>query len=517
MLVGTLTALVVIVLILACTNVAGLLLTRAMSRRHEVAVRLIMGGSRTRLMTQLLTESILLAFIAGIVGLVTAEWSLTIASRNSFLSAFDLSPDWRIFASTAVICVLCAIAFGLTPTAHALRVDLKSGLSGHGIAGERGGVRARLMALQVCLAFMLIMLGVSASRGIRSQLQTSPGFKVDGILEATLGYPGQNMQEFDRFSDATVRELRSIDGVTHVMRSHHLPWDGMDWKIAVQAPTGTMRAGYETVDTAFFSTIGINLVRGRLPRSTDASDARSVVVVNRAMSRVLGHDMVGGTLKLSNDHDVLVVGVVEDIKHHEVETEREPFVYELRPQRDEMSADAYVIARVADGKEADVTAEFTRRMMNRFPNSIPPRVSTMRARLETRLGPQRITARIAFVIGAIELTLAAIGLYSLLLYATLTRTREVGVRMALGARPARASFTVMKETLIFVAGGMVLGFVISVPAAMFATRGFLGASPSDPIPFIAAVSGIALSTVAASFIPARKAARVQPMEALRHE
>jgi ABC-type antimicrobial peptide transport system permease subunit len=141
----------------------------------------------------------------------------------------------------------------------------------------------------------------------------------------------------------------------------------------------------------------------------------------------------------------------------------------------------------------------------------------MRARLETRLGPQRITARIAFVIGAIELTLAAIGLYSLLLYATLTRTREVGVRMALGARPARASFTVMKETLIFVAGGMVLGFVISVPAAMFATRGFLGASPSDPIPFIAAVSGIALSTVAASFIPARKAARVQPMEALRHE
>jgi predicted permease len=514
----SMTGLVAIVLILGCTNVAGLLLTRAVTRRHEIALRLTLGASRTRLIRQLLTESILLAFIGGFVGLVCAEWALRFAARVPYFAAFNLSPDWRILAATAGVCMLCAIVFGVTPTIHALRVDLKSGMSGHGSIGERGGVRARLMALQVCLAFLLIMLGFSASRGIRSQLRTSPGFNVNGLLVIDPGRRGFERDDWSGYLDETAKQLRTIDGVTHVMRSRRVPMDASDWKATVSMPSGPAVVGYEPVDTAYFATIGVHLLQGRLPRASEVLDARRPAVVNRAMTKALGHDVLGGTLRIDNNREVVVVGVVEDLRHHEVELSPEPYLYELRDAPAAANDKDYIIARVQGGTETTVTNEFIHRMRDHYPNRVPPIVSTLRSRLEVRLEPQRYMAGIAFAVGMIELALAAIGLYSLLLYATLTRTREIGVRMALGAAPRDASFTVMREGLLFAGGGLLLGIVLSIPAAMLAARGlFLGARAADPVPLAAAAAGIILATAAATLVPARHAARVEPMVALRHD
>lgn len=518
LIIATFGSLIGVVLILACTNVAGLLLARSVTRRHEIAVRLTMGASRKRLVTQLLTESMLLAMVGGGAGVFIAYAAMKLAGTTPLLDSFNLAIDWRVLLATLATCIVCAITFGLTPALQTLRVDVKAGLSGHSLIGDRGGVRSRLMALQVALAFLLIVLGFSASRGIQSEMNISTGFDVNGLLIVENHAETADSAADRAYVQTELDFLRGISGVTHAIRAARVPAGDRGYAaVSIVTPRGPLVSGFETVDEDYFATVGMRLLAGRLPRRGERAGARPVALVDRTVVDWFGHSVLGGTLVLSNGHEVVVIGVVDGVRRRAADNQVQPYVYEMRTGPPPAYSGGYIISRMKPGTEREVSGEFIRLMRARYTSSVPPGVLTMRSYLESALAPQRFIARIGSWVGIIQLALAAVGLYSLLLYATLTRTREIGLRMALGAPSARASFTVMKEGLVYVLGGAGLGILLGIPAAFYSARIFIGTQASDPVPFVVAVGGIAVATVAASCVPARKAARVQPMEALRHE
>ena len=516
-----LAALVTIVLSLACTNVAGLLLARTVARRHEVAVRITLGAPRSRIAMQFMTEALMLALLGGTVGWVGAQWAMALMSRSPMLESFDLSQDWRVFASTLVTCVLCALAFGVTPLGQTLRANVSGGLSGHAV-GERGEVRGRLIALQVCLSCILVVLGMSASRGVQAKMRTTDGFSLDGLVVADVTYPARRTAADSLAARNYIRAVETMfaasPSVIRTTRSMTLPltyMDGVDVVAGWKNATG-FAVRHQRVDSDYFPTLGVPLLSGQLPPAIDTSGVRRMAIVNHTVSTRAGRNVVGTTMTLG-ETELLVVGEVDDLQRVSAGM-RQPRVYELAPRDlSQPFRSWYVVARVRPGTEAAVIAEISRGIRSRYPEMTVPNINSLRSRIEASVAPQRIIARCAFAFGVVELLLAAVGLYSLLLYAMLTRTREIGVRMALGARPRNASFTIIKSGLQFVIAGLVLGAIAAIPAGIIAGRNFTGADARDPIPYAAALVGIVVATIAASYIPARRAARVEPMVALRHE
>jgi predicted permease len=520
---ATVTALVLMVLILACTNVAGLLLARAITRRHEVAVRLTLGASRARLMSQLLIEALLLAGIGGAVGFAGAQAAIRLAARNPVFDSFDLAPDWRVLGVTGMVSLFCAVIFGLTPAGQSLRQDVKAGLSGHGVVGQRAGVRGRLIALQVCLSCLLMLIAFSATRGVRSKLGNDRGFELNGLLLIQLDFGGFRSDTIRKseYIDAARSTLRLLPGVQHLTVAMSVPFSRTDGGplLDVALPGGRMSAvRSKSVSDGYFETLGIKVLRGRTLTVEDTQAAGSVVVVNRAFSDLYGGDVLGSTITVSQDRRVQIVGIVDDVQHGIRDERGMPYLYEARKQSSwKYSTMVYLIARVRPDLAQVVATQTMRTLRDRYPDAVPPNIEPLRSSIERSMAPQRVIANIALGIGATEMMLATIGLYSLLLYALLSRSREIGLRMALGARSHQASYAVIADGLRFVGAGAIMGLVLCVPAAMFAGRNFIGASATDPIPFLFVLLTIVLSSAAAAYIPARRAARIQPMSALRHE
>jgi putative ABC transport system permease protein len=517
------TALVLAVLLLSCTNVAGLLLGRAISRRHEVAVRLTLGASRARLTSQLTVEALLLAALGALLGFCGAQWANKIAARTTFLDGFDLTPDWRVLLATCLIALVCTMMFGITPIGQALRVDVKAGLSGQNIVGERGGVRGRLIAVQVCVSCLLVLFAVSGSRGVRSKLYSDPGFTLNGLLVAELdllGFRWADTVGKRQFVTTTFNTLTSIAGVQNATIATTLPLTFSDqrWDTNLQLPGGgTMVVRYNAVTENYFETMGIRIVQGRPLRAEDAQ-AGNVIVVNKVLADKYGSGVVGRTLTIGAGRQMVVVGVAENVKHRAIDRQTEPYVYEAAKSSSwSKSSRVYMIARVRPDLQQRIGAQLVRSVRDRHPDRVPPSVETLRTAVERWIAPQRFIANLAFGIGATELALATIGLYSMLLYALLSRSREVGLRMALGAGPRHAAFTIIADGLRFVAIGGTIGLLLCVSAAKFAARTFTGAKADDPMPFLFVLLTIALVTTAAAYIPARRAARIEPMSALRHD
>jgi predicted permease len=516
--------LVAVILILACTNVAGLQLARAVSRRHEVAVRLTLGASRMQIATQFVTEALLLAALGGVAGFIGAQWLVVLAARSPMFDAFDLTPDWRVFATTAGTCVICAVIFGATPLAHTLRININGGLAGTGLIGERGNTRGRLIALQVCLSCMLVVLGMHASRGVQARTRANAAFHVDGLVVAELdGMHGtsatDSLTSLNYINDAT-EMLRTLPDVRNTAISNQLPLVGSDGVDARATPMNApgQHVRIQTVDADYFATLGVGLTAGRIPdwvRTRSPGDER-IAVVSTTMREKLGSSPVGRKIRIDNMYELRIVGEVPELKEVAL-SEKIGHVYEVTDRRGLNRYRTNLIIRVRPGSESAVMAGFTRAMRNRFPDRVPPAVTTLSGRIAEALAPQRYIAAAAAGFGLAELALAAVGLYSMLLYALLTRTREIGIRLALGAPPARASYAVLKSGLQFVAVGLVLGAVCAVPAGIIAGRNFMGSDARDPLPYIAALAGVVLATIAAAYVPARKATHVEPMSALRYE
>ena len=511
--------LVAFVVLLACTNVAALLLGRAAGRENEIAVRLTLGATRGRLVRQLFTESLLLALIGGALSFMGLLWTLSLVRRQPLADVFDLRPDWRVVVAAVGTSLLCALAFGLAPVLHSLRVDLRSRF-GSSATRQRNRMRGVLIALQVAIASVLILLASSAVRGVRAYVASDPGIELDGLVAMRI--------DTRLFGDDTVRRnlygvqvpelLRSTPGIVSAARTVLFPLGQTNTGATVWFPDGAERVvEVNAVGNDYFATIGLAAQRGRTFQATDRRGTAPVAVVNPEFLRRYGDALFGRLLKVEEQAGVEIVGVVPEVHYHDPRAAARPLLYMLAEQIPWPSSQQSYLMRVAPGAEQQVVTALRQQLRQRFPDVVIPSIEPMRALTALQTMPHRVVGRVAFGVGAVELALAAIGLYGLLVFALLARRREIGVRLALGATPRAASWAVMKDGLRYAAFGSAAGLLLAIPATFVAQQAVPGARMSDPIPFVVAAVSVVATVALAAWLPARKAGRVQPATALRAE
>ncbi len=522
-----------LVLLVCCANVAGLMLARATGRTQEVGVRLSLGATRGRIVRQMLTESLLLAAAGGAAGVLAAVWAtdLLMAVRipAPLRVGLDLRPDARVLAATALVVAATGVVFGLAPALRASRPDLVGVLKGGGGTVGRGRrrfpLRSALVVAQVAVSLLLLVGAGLFLRSLQRAAGIDPGFRVDNLLLVSLEPPPGAERTADR-----VRVAREVQE-----RAAALP-EVVSASWAAYAPMGieTSRRGvsvegyqpgegedmeipFNVVGPRYFETMGTPLLRGRPLDARDRRGAPGAVVVNEAFARRYwpGRDPLGRRVSLSGPEGPFleVVGVARDGKYSSLADEPRPYVYASALQED---WGAVLHLRTA-GEPRRVLGALRAAVREAAPGWSLEEPRTMAEQLDASLLVQRAAGRVLAVFGCAALLLAAVGVYGVLAYAVARRRREIGVRMALGARAADVLRLVLRQGVVLTA----LGVAIGLPAAWALARllgGFLlGGSASDPVAFLGTPLLLAAVALLACWIPARRAVRVDPMVSLRAE
>ena len=523
-------AAVAVVLLIACANVANLLLARAASRRKEIAVRLALGGSRGRLVQQMLTESFVLASLGAALGLAIAFW--TARSLAAFLppyanrASFDTRPDAVVFAFTLGLTVITTLLFGLAPTLHASKQDLVTAMKD--IAGTVGrgprkfSPRHALVIVQVALSMVALISAGLFVRSLRQAYKADPGFDPHAVLLASFdpflsGYDESRGREFYR---RLVERVKTIPGIESATLARRLPLT--DGGIAFAAVTldgyapakdEDMRFNYETVGPQYFQTMRIPFVQGRDFDERDQDGAPGVVIVNETMARRYwpGGDALGRRLKLTKDW-LVIVGIAKDVKNRSLGEGPQPFLY--LPLLQDYRSNMILVARTAI--EPEKIFPSVRAAVAALDPAIPMfDTKTLEEHIGISLFLQRMAATLLSIFGLLALSLAAIGLYGVMAYSVSQRTREMGIRIAVGANQNDVLKLVLGQGLTLGVVGLIGGLITALVVTRFSVHLLYGVSAADPVTFT--VVGLLLLTVAlvASYVPARRATKVDPMIALR--
>ena len=550
---GLLLAVVGLVLLIACANVANLQLARAASRRKEISVRLALGASRGRLVRQLLTESVLLALLGGAFGLLLAVWLVRFAQAytppgNFFPVAFVFDLDHNVLGFTLLLSVVTGLVFGITPALQASKPDLVIALKGEAAlvpgASGRGArhftLRNLLVVAQVALSLVLLISAGLFLRSLQQAQRIDPGFDTAHVLTMPLNinllrYTKAQGQEFYR---RVLEHVEGLPGVQSATLTRTPPLSGASRQstvtVAGQEPPGRSSSSESTggggegiadnitlsspVALNYFRTLGIPLLRGRDFNAQDREGAPGVVIVNETFARRYfpGQDAVGQRVSLNGAQGpwLEVVGLARDGKYITLGEAPAPFLYQPLAQRHESG----MVLLVRSGGDPSALAPAVRREVQTIERNLPlTNARTMEELLNTSLFPARMGAVLLGAFGLLALLLASVGLYGVMAYSVSRRTREIGIRMALGARGGDVLRLVLRESMALVAVGVALGLL----AALAATRtlaGFLyGINPADPAAFIAIAILLAVVGLAASLIPARRAAKVDPLVAFRYD
>jgi predicted permease len=527
-------AAVSIVLLIACANVAGLMLARARSREKEIAVRLALGAGRGRVIQQLLTESVLLSVAGAALGVLLAVWGATglagfIASSWYHPLDIDLRPDATVLFFTISVALLTGIAFGLAPAFRGTHIDVaptlketSGGLSAATHAGgRRFGLGSSLVAAQVALS-MVVLIGAGLLLRTLDKLRSiNPGFDTRNILlfsvDPTLaGYKDYNIQNV---YDELERRLAALPGVVSASYSSEALLDGGLWTEDVhtegQSGKSTVDVQMLAVGPDFFETMRIPLVKGRTFRAPDLRSAQPVALVNRAFVQkyLEPKDAIGlhfgGTDPGNPQYEI--IGVVGDTKYDQLRSADAPTAYV--PLK---NGEVTFALRSAIAPTALIPA--VRHIVNQVDANLPVfGVRTQSQTIDRLLFGERLLTRLSSLFGLLGMVLACIGLYGLLSYEVARRTREIGIRAALGAQRRDVLGMVVKQGLVLVIIGSVGGVIASLAATRFLESLLFGVRPTDPWTF-AAVCGLLVGVGAlACFIPARRATRVDPIVALRYE
>ena len=524
-----------IVLLIACANIANLLLARAAGRATEMAVRLSIGASRGQLLAQLLTVSCVLAVMGGVAGVVVARW--TLATIGSLLPpdvtrslSLELSGSMLLFA--AALSLGTGLLFGLFPALHSTRPDLVTTLKAQ--AGQPSGARAAarfrtvLVTSQIALSMALL---ISAGLFVRSLMKVSRvdlGLKIDnvvtfGVSPELSGYDSARSRAF--FIRAE-EELATIPGVTGVASSLVPLLAGNNWGSSVsvegfqKGPDTDAGARYNEVSPGYFRTLGIPLMSGREFTPADAGDAPKVAIVNEAFTKKfgLGRDAVGK--RMSNGErgtklDTEIIGVVQDAKYSEVKQKVPPLFFRPYRQNKDVGSLAFYIRTASD---TDRTLRAVPDVMTRLDPNLPlEQLKTLPQQARENVFLDRMISTLSASFALLATMLAAVGLYGVLAYTVAQRTREIGLRMALGASARDVRTMVLRQVALMVLVGGVIGIAaaiamgISAESLLFELKGY------DPS--VIAISAVVLTVVAlgAGFIPAERASRIDPMRALRYE
>ena len=517
-----------IVLLIACANVANLLLARVLRRRREIAVRLALGVSRTRLLWQLFTESVLLALLGGLGGLLVAEWGGAVLRAQFLARSSELSVmgDARTLVFGGVAALGAGLLTGLAPallSSHAhVAGDLKAGAREGTF--QRSRVRVALLVAQGALSVVLLVGAGLFVRSLRHVLAVPLGYDPDPVLTVDLNMRGERLDSARQV--ALRRELldaaRGIPGVLHASRQLSVPfWGSYSVSLYVAGIDSVRRLGrfeLNAVDGDYFATMGTRVLEGRGITDQDLPGAPRAMVVSQAMARALwpDRDAIGQCIRVrfENAACTYVVGVAQNIKSQELDNDPGLFYYLSAAQWHPQQGGLFIRTR---GDAAQHAAEIRRRLQQVMPGASYITVTPLREILGERTRSWQLGATMFLAFGALALALAAIGLYSVMAYSVAQRTQEMGVRATLGAQQRDLVGLVLNEGLRVGVVGIVIGVVIALGAGQWLGPLLFQESPHDPLVFGFVAVVLLGVTVLASFVPSRRAARVDPMVALRYE
>ncbi len=531
---GFLMMIVLLVLMIACVNVAGILLARGAARRREIAVRLAVGAGRGRVIRQLLTETTLLFIAGGRAGLVLSLWltKLLIALIPKLPMPVDLNvhTDWRVVGFGVVLSFIAAILSGLAPALQASRADLVPALKTEGVDSGKPRVRLRNLFVigQVTMSLLLVIVAGLFLRALEHAAAVQPGFderRVDVVnLDFSLaGYTEESARPFVR---ELLGRIRLLPGVESATLAVDLPLDGGRMGLGgLRVPGKTpprgeaFQADWNVVEPGVFRTLKLPLVRGRDFADSDTAASPWVAVVNEALATQIwpGEDPLGKQMMVrtddNKDHPLTVVGVTGNARLVWLTGNVDPYIYVPFAQR--YTSRASLLVRTIDDRSALPEIRTLLRSMN--PNL--PITEAMRLSELTAIGlvPQRMAASVAGTLGLVGLLLCAIGIYGVTSYSVAQRTREIGIRIALGANRRNVLRLVLRQGFVLAAVGTAIGVVIAGVGSTFLESLLYGVRGLDPLTFGSACLLFALVTLSASYIPARRATRVDPMVALRSE
>jgi predicted permease len=513
-----------VVLLLACTNVASLLLTRALARRREITMRLALGASRGRILAQLLTEVLVVALLAESFGLLLAVWgkNLLLIVRPS-ASDIDLTLDARAFALVTLVAAASAILSGLAPALHATRLNLADSLkaAARTTRGAEARLRGTLLVAQISTSVVLLFGSTLFLGTLRNLHAVDVGFNPEQLLIFRVDprlsdYEGERVPLLYRQLQQTYAALPGVDAVSfarHSLLTGSQRTSGV--RLAGQSAAEEEGALSNLVGPDFFATMGIALRSGRDIQTRDDERSRKVAVVNEAFvrSRFPAGSALGSVLRVSGN-DWEIVGIAADARYHSLRDSAEPTVYLPFLQAEQGQGSFAIRANVDPATLARSVREATRTI---DPTLSIFGLSTQREAASATLGEERVLATTTTAFGVLALILAAIGVYGVMSYATSQRTGEIGLRIALGSTGRGILWLVARRTIMLVVAGVAIGSIVSMLTSRHFSGLLYGLTPVDPASLLLTIGVIAAIAMIAAYIPANRARRISPLEALRHE
>jgi macrolide transport system ATP-binding/permease protein len=524
-----------IVLLIACANIANLLLARATKRRREIAVRLALGAQRRRLLRQLLTESVLLSTLGAAAGVLLAYWLLDILRATALPLPVPVDDNSvinaRVLLFTGGLAIVTGLLFGIAPALQASGADVLATLKNELVpagGGRRGGgprLRQLLVVAQVAASLVALVAAAMFLRGLREAQAIDPGFETEGVLIANvnLGREGYTPERGQIYYQQAVERLRGLPGVQHAAVAQNAPFAGGFLRsIFLEGADTTSRdrvlVQVNSVSPGYLETIGVPLVGGRDFTSADAEGSMPVVIVNEQMAQQFwpGEDALGKRFRFFGDEDfTTVVGVAKTAKYNGVAEEPIPFIYQ--PLMQNYTPAGTVHVRTA-GPAAPLAPSVRAALREVDPTLALFNIQTLEDQVADALAPLRTNVILLTAFGGLALLLAAIGLYGVTSYTVTHRTREIGVRMALGARPGAVLGLVLTQGLALVGIGLAIGLVAALGLSALVPPDLVAnTSPRDPVTLAMTAALLAFIAAVATYLPARRATRIDPLIALRTE
>ena len=534
-------AAVLAVLLIACVNVAHLLLARAGAREKEIAVRTALGANPGRLVRQLLTESIFLAVVAGLIGLLIAYWGTWILARESTAGLTpngEATLDWRVLAFTLGVSILTGVAFGLAPALSSARSNLNLVLRSGGRGGTAGRTRSRvrdvLMICEVaCSAALLVGAGLLIRSLVRLQ-EVDPGFRPDHVLTMQLSLPPARYAglKVGLFYDQLLHRVEALPGVQAAGVCRVLPLTGNDASLNFQieaqprvSSADQPRAKFRTASGGYFPALGIPLLRGRFFDNRDNQQTPKVVIINEMAARRYwpGENPIGKRILSGFDDSQwsTIIGVVGDVKYAGLDAAASPETYyhylQIPPEVMNFTEATVALAIRTSTDPAAMTSSVRQELRALDPSQPVFNVRSMQDLLQGSLSQPRFRTFLIGMFASLALVLAALGLYGVVAYSVSQRTTEIGVRVALGAQPGNILNLVVFRAAGLAMIGLAIGVAISLVGSRLISRFLFGVSPADPITLGATSLVILLVALTAALVPALRACKIDPAIALRSE
>jgi predicted permease len=535
---------VILIVFIVSLNIANLLLARASGRQQEMAVRSALGASRSRIIRQMLTESVLLSFIGGVAGIATAAGTLQFILRfvpSNIPRLSEVSIDWVVLTFALLISLLTGTLFGLAPALHSTRSVLSSSIReggrGSGYSTRTGRMRDALIVSELAFAVVLMVGAGLLLRTLRDLLQENPGFNPTQLVAASVWLPEPNDPKVDPylglaqktiFNRELLRRMNAIPGVQLAAITSELPAAAhndtssqlvvaLNIEDSLYESAQDLRAEIIRVSPDYFRVVQAPLVRGRFFAESDEDGKQPVAIIDQSTARRYwpDRDPVGRRIRMGRDPTkpwMTVVGIIKDIKHDGLDIDGVPHIYVSIYQ----SSDRAVSTVLRTSLPATVLEPQIRHEIQSIDAGLPVfNVSSMNDVLDRSLASRRFSAELVIAFAGLALLLASIGIYGLLAYMVGQRSREIGLRIALGAPRADILKLFLRKGLVLAGAGVIAGMLFSVSTASIMTALLYGVRPRDPVVFFVAPSLLLAVAVLASYIPARRATMVDPMIALR--